>query len=210
MSKIVRVRIGYGLELLEPFVKIIGVYQNLATGPKMGHSHFDIFSMGKDGKGCHFRQRFKINKPHCMGYGYFLNKIIEEESINLLNSEVRLCLESFHPNLNILTQDSYQVEYIVAAPRGYFATYFYGKNKSQEWYRLRISEVKKIEKLLFNEGSSSPKFGGYLIMEKSHNDVIDKFNLKSKICLPNFDSPLPVASLYPDFSTLGSCLEPHS
>ena len=159
-------------------------------------------------------EEYSTYLPHAMvesfAYGYYLNKIIEEASIRLFNSEIRLCLKSFHPNLNILTQDSYQVEYIVAAPRGYFATYFYGKNKSQEWYRLRISEVMKIEKLFFNEGSSSPKFGGYLIMEKSHNDVIDKLNLKSKICLPNFDSPLSIASLYPDFSTLESGLAPHS
>jgi hypothetical protein len=158
-------------------------------------------------------EEYSTYLPHAMvesfAYGYYLNKIIEEESIRLFNSEIRLCLKSFHPNSNILAQDSYQVKYIVAAPRGYFARYFYGKNKSQEWYRLRISEVKKIEKLLFNEGSSSPKFSGYLIMENSHNDVIDKFNSKSKICLPNFNSPLSVASLYPDFSTLKSGLAPH-
>ena len=152
--------------------------------------------------------------PHAMvesfAYGYFLNKIVQKENIRLFNSEIDLCLKNFHPNLNILTKGFYQVEYIVAAPKGYFTTYFYRKNKSEEWYRRRIRETKKIEELLFNEGSSSPKFGGYLIMENSHNDVIDKFNLKSKICLPNFDSPLSVASLYPDFSTLESGLAPHS
>jgi len=139
-------------------------------------------------------------------YGYFLNYHIQSDNTPLFKSEINLCLEQFHPNLNIQTHDSYQIEYIVAAPREYFMVYFTGNNKSQEWYKRRRIETRKIEELIFNKEPSFPKFGGYLVINKSHDDVIDQFNLKSKNCLPMFDTPLTVAALYPDFSALESDL----
>lgn len=152
--------------------------------------------------------------PHALvesfAYGYYLNNHVQFNNIPLFNSEIHLCLEQFHPNLIIQTQDSYQVKYIVAAPKNYFMTYFFGQNKSQEWYERRKNETMKIEKLLFNEKSTFPKFGGYLTIDKSHENVMNQFDSNSPNCFPRFDTPLGVASLYPDFFALEKDLSQYS
>ena len=135
-------------------------------------------------------------------YGYYLNCHVQDDNLLQLNSEIQLCLEQFRRISKIKLYDSYKVKYIVAAPRSYYNSYFHGEKKNKKWYNLRLNETKKIESFLPKRNKSFPKFGGYLLIDKNSEDVVDQSNFDSQNCIPNFNSPLDIGLLYPDISAL--------
>lgn len=135
-------------------------------------------------------------------YGYYLNCHSQDKNLLQLNQEIRLCMEHFRKISNIKLYDSYKVKYIVAAPRSYYYSYFHGEKKNKKWYNLRVNETIKIESILPKGNRSFPKFGGYLLIDKNSEDVVNQSNLDPQNCIPNFNSSLGIGLLYPDISTL--------
>lgn len=128
--------------------------------------------------------------PHALvesfAYGYYLNRHLQDNDISLINSEIQLCSDQFNFDINKYIGDSYNVEYFVAAPVDYFATYFFGGKKSKKWYELGIKEVLRIEEIILNSIPTKPKFGGYLTINQSKMDVVNSFDSKSNNCYPEF------------------------
>jgi hypothetical protein len=135
-------------------------------------------------------------------YGYYLNRHLRDGNSGAINSEMRFCLDQF--NVGAITEnlDELNVEYFVAAPVKYYATYLLGGEKSDKWYTLRIEEIRRIERLIFNHQPSDPQFGGYLAINRSQSDVAGGIDFKSGNCFPNFDqSPITVKQ-YSNFTAI--------
>ena len=149
--------------------------------------------------------------PHALvesfAYGYYLNRHFRDNNTNLINSEIRLCLDQFNFDINMNRTDMYNVEYFVAAPVDYFSTYFHGGGKSQKWYDLRIKEVLRLEDVICNCKSAEPKFGGYLLIDQSKSDVVNGIDSKPNNCYPEFDSSTILVKKYLDIISIKNAVE---
>jgi hypothetical protein len=149
--------------------------------------------------------------PHALvesfAYGYYINRHLQDSNIGLINSEIHLCLDQFNFDINMHIGDSYNVEYFVAAPVDYFATYFLGGEKSQKWYELRINEVLRLEDILLNNKSTEPKFGGYLTIDQSKTDIVNGIDSQSNNCYPEFDKSTIAVKKYSDIVSIKNEIE---
>jgi hypothetical protein len=152
--------------------------------------------------------------PHALvesfAYGYYLNRHLQDNDISLINSEIQLCADQFNFDINKYIGDSYNIEYFVAAPVDYFATYFFGGEKSKKWYEFRIKEVLRIEEIILNSIPAKPKFGGYLTIDQSKMDVGNSLNSKFNNCYPEFTESNFEVKKYSNIISIKNAIETSS